>query len=76
MLYLSLADVLRHTTKKPMAQALKRYPQGSMHLSDSLRKEIVLAPEWFLMLGEGAAKRAELGELYGRSEAHLHRRRD
>lgn len=30
-------------------------------------KEIVLAPEWFLMLGEGAAKRAELGELYGRT---------
>ncbi|CAJ1328592.1 unnamed protein product [Effrenium voratum] len=30
-------------------------------------KEIQLAPEWFLMLGENAAKRAELGELYGRT---------
>lgn len=30
-------------------------------------KEIVLAPEWFMMLGEGAAKRAELAELFGRS---------
>lgn len=30
-------------------------------------KEIVLAPEWFLMFGEGAAKRAELAELFGRS---------
>mmetsp|Transcript_7794 Transcript_7794/g.17097 ORF Transcript_7794/g.17097 Transcript_7794/m.17097 type:complete len:252 (+) Transcript_7794:102-857(+) len=30
-------------------------------------KEIVLAPEWFLMLGEGAAKRAELGEMYGQT---------
>mmetsp|Transcript_53463 Transcript_53463/g.148149 ORF Transcript_53463/g.148149 Transcript_53463/m.148149 type:complete len:245 (-) Transcript_53463:77-811(-) len=30
-------------------------------------KEVVLAPEWFLMLGEGAAKRAELLALFGRS---------
>lgn len=30
-------------------------------------KEVVLAPEWFLMLGEGAAKRAELAKLFGRS---------
>ena len=30
-------------------------------------KEIQLAPEWFLMLGENAAKRAELGVLYGRT---------
>jgi glutaredoxin len=30
-------------------------------------REIELAPEWFLMLGEGAAKRAELGEMYGRT---------
>eukprot|EP00435_Cladocopium_sp_Y103_P042001 s588_g11.t1 len=30
-------------------------------------KEIQLAPEWFLMLGENAAKRAELGALYGRT---------
>ncbi|CAK9083348.1 Glutaredoxin-C6 (Glutaredoxin-C2 homolog 1) [Durusdinium trenchii] len=30
-------------------------------------KEIQLAPEWFLMLGENAAKRAELGSLYGRT---------
>ena len=30
-------------------------------------KEIELAPEWFLMLGENAAKRAELGSLYGRT---------
>eukprot|EP00448_Togula_jolla_P003028 CAMPEP_0170596310 /NCGR_PEP_ID=MMETSP0224-20130122/15041_1 /TAXON_ID=285029 /ORGANISM="Togula jolla, Strain CCCM 725" /LENGTH=232 /DNA_ID=CAMNT_0010920577 /DNA_START=62 /DNA_END=760 /DNA_ORIENTATION=- len=30
-------------------------------------KEVVLAPEWFLMLGEGAAKRAELGEIFGRT---------
>ena len=29
-------------------------------------KEIQLAPEWFLMLGENAAKRAELGTMYGR----------
>jgi len=30
-------------------------------------KEIQLAPEWFLMLGESAAKRAELGAMYGRT---------
>ncbi|CAE8643146.1 unnamed protein product, partial [Polarella glacialis] len=30
-------------------------------------QEVLLAPEWFLMLGEGAAKRAELGALYGRT---------
>ncbi|CAE7762509.1 GRXC6 [Symbiodinium pilosum] len=30
-------------------------------------KEIQLAPEWFLMLGENAAKRAELGAIYGRT---------
>mmetsp|Transcript_51768 Transcript_51768/g.96903 ORF Transcript_51768/g.96903 Transcript_51768/m.96903 type:complete len:219 (-) Transcript_51768:202-858(-) len=30
-------------------------------------KEVELAPEWFLMLGESAAKRAELGEMYGRT---------
>merc|ERR1719436_1198629 len=30
-------------------------------------KEIELAPEWFLMLGEPAAKRAELGEMTGRT---------
>lgn len=30
-------------------------------------KEVQLAPEWFLMVGEGAAKRAELGALYGRT---------
>lgn len=30
-------------------------------------KEVVLAPEWFVMLGEGAAKRAELGRLFGRT---------
>ncbi|CAK0877539.1 unnamed protein product [Prorocentrum cordatum] len=30
-------------------------------------KEVVLAPEWFLMLGEGAAKRAELGRIFGRT---------
>ena len=32
-------------------------------------KEIQLAPEWFLMLGESAAKRAELGAMYGRALA-------
>eukprot|EP00971_Amphidinium_carterae_P333702 6468562-Amphidinium_carterae.1 len=30
-------------------------------------KEVVLAPEWFLMTGESAAKRAELGEMYGQT---------
>mmetsp|Transcript_130012 Transcript_130012/g.324015 ORF Transcript_130012/g.324015 Transcript_130012/m.324015 type:complete len:219 (+) Transcript_130012:87-743(+) len=30
-------------------------------------KEIELAPEWFLMLGEPAAKRAELGAMTGRT---------
>jgi len=30
-------------------------------------KEVVLAPEWFLMLGEGAAKRAVLGDIFGRT---------
>lgn len=30
-------------------------------------KEVVLAPEWFLMFGEGAAKRAELGKLFDRT---------
>ena len=29
-------------------------------------KEVQLAPEWFLMVGESAAKRAELGAMYGR----------
>ena len=32
-------------------------------------KEIQLAPEWFLMLGENAAKRAELGAIYGRASS-------
>ena len=32
-------------------------------------KEIQLAPEWFLMLGESAGKRAELGAIYGRAPA-------
>lgn len=30
-------------------------------------KEIVLGPEWFLMIGEGAQKRAELGNMFGRT---------
>lgn len=34
-------------------------------------KEIVLGPEWFLMLGRGAQKRAELGEMFGRTSLPL-----
>lgn len=50
--------------------SLSPFSTEATALLDSLGaeyKEVVLAPEWFLMLGEGAAKRAELSALFGRS---------
>lgn len=49
---------------------LSPFSSEATKLLDSLGavyKEVVLAPEWFVMTGKGAAKRAELSSMFGRS---------
>mmetsp|Transcript_15277 Transcript_15277/g.41854 ORF Transcript_15277/g.41854 Transcript_15277/m.41854 type:complete len:273 (+) Transcript_15277:12-830(+) len=50
--------------------SLSPFSTEATRLLDSIGatyKEVVLAPEWFLMSGSGAAKRAEFAEVFGRS---------
>mmetsp|Transcript_61023 Transcript_61023/g.108498 ORF Transcript_61023/g.108498 Transcript_61023/m.108498 type:complete len:216 (+) Transcript_61023:52-699(+) len=67
------AALLEETKSAPVVvytYSLSPFCTEATALLDSLGaeyKEVELAPEWFLMLGEGAAKRAELGALFDRT---------